>query len=81
MVVTQIMDSSFMLQFYDVEFLFSNSPINYYVGINPFKTCIYKNRSNDTILALYAEDRDSGEYKSFSKMIPSYIHMTDDSLN
>ena len=79
MTVSQIMDSKFMLQFDTAKFLFSNSPINYYVNINPYKTCIYKNRAEETILALYAEDRDSGEWQPISKMKPDHIRLIDDS--
>ena len=81
MTIKQIMDSSFMLQFDIIGFLFANSPINYYVDINPFKTRVYKNRGNEIILALYAEDRDSGEYAPFSAMQPSCIRMINDSIN
>jgi hypothetical protein len=51
-----------------VKFLFCSSPINYFVGINPFKTRIYKNRNDETILSLYVDDRDSGEYSSIEKL-------------
>ena len=77
MTVSKIMDSKFMLQFDTVKFLFSNSPINYYVDINPYKTRIYKNRGGETILALYAEDRDSGEWQPISGMKPDHIMLID----
>ena len=79
MTVSQIMDSRFMFQFNTVKFLFSNSPINYYVNINPYKTRVYKNRASETILALYAEDRDSGEWRPISGMKPDHIMLIDDS--
>ena len=77
MTVSKIMDSKFMLQFDTVKFLFSNSPINYYVDINPYKTRVYKNRGGETILALYAEDRDSGEWQPISGMKPDHIMLID----
>ena len=79
MTVSKIMDNKFMLQFDTVKFLFSNSPINYYVDINPYKTCIYRNRAGETILALYVEDRDSSEWQPISRMKPSHIRLIDDS--
>ena len=68
-----------MAEFDNVKFLFANSPINYYVDINPFKTRVYKNMGDETILALYAEDRDSGEWMPFSRMSGSRIELVDDS--
>ena len=62
-----------MLEFETVGFLFCNSPINYWVDINPFKTRIYKNNDGETILSFYAEDRDSGEWTSFSNLTPNSI--------
>lgn len=56
-----------------VKFMFSNSPVNYYVQINPFKTKVYKNRNGETILTLYANDRDSGEFQSASKVEEKHI--------
>ena len=79
MTVSKIMDNKFMLQFDTVKFLFSNSPINYYVDINPYKTCIYRNRAGETILALSVEDRDSSEWQPISRMKPSHIRLIDDS--
>lgn len=79
MTVSQIMDSRFMFQFNTVKFLFSNSPVNYGVDVNPYKTRVYKNRAGDTILALYAEDRDSGEWRPISGMKPDHIMLIDDS--
>ena len=79
MTVSKIMDNKFMLQFDTVKFLFSNSPINYYVDINPYKTCIYRNRAGETILALYVEDRDNSEWQPISRMKSSYIRLIDDS--
>lgn len=51
-----------------VKFMFSNSPVNYYVQINPFQTKVYKNRNGETILTLYADDRDGGEFQLASKV-------------
>ena len=79
MTVSQIMDSRFMLQFDTVKFLFSNSPVNYRVDVNPYKTRVYKNQAGDTILALYAEDRDGGEWRPISGMKPDHIRLIDDS--
>ena len=78
--VKWLMDNPMLLEFETAKFLFSNSPINYYVDINPFKTCVYKNRAGDSILALYAEDRDGGEWRPFSDMQPSYIRLIDDNV-
>lgn len=71
--VSQLIDNEFMLEFENVGFLFSNSPINYWVDINPFKTRVYKNDNGETILSFYAEDRDSGEWLPFSSMTPDSI--------
>ena len=71
--VSKLLDSEFMLEFEIVGFLFSNSPINYWVDINPFKTRIYKNNDGETILSFYAEDRDSGEWQSFSNLTSNSI--------
>lgn len=78
--VKWLMDNQMLLEFETAKFLFSNSPINYYVDINPFKTCVYKNRAGDSILALYAEDRDGGEWRPFSDMQPSCIRLIDDNV-
>lgn len=51
-----------------VKFMFSNAPVNYYVQINPFQTKVYKNRNGETILTLYADDRDGGEFQLASKV-------------
>lgn len=71
--LNSLLDSEFMLSFDTVKFLFSSSPVNYHVDINPFKTCIYRNHANDIILSFYAEDRDSGEWMSFDDMQPSHL--------
>lgn len=71
--VGKLLDSEFMLEFGTVGFLFANSPINYWVGINPFKTRVYKNGDGETILAFYADDRDSGEWQPLSNMTPDDI--------
>ena len=64
-----------------IGFLFSNSPVNYWVGINPFKTRIYRNWANETILCFHAEDRDSGEWVPFDRMKTDDIRVFDDSPN
>ena len=73
MTVSKLIDSEFMLEFETVGFLFSNSPINYWVDINPFKTRIYKNNDGETILSLYADDMDNGEWESFSNLTSNSI--------
>lgn len=74
-----LMDNPMLLEFETAKFLFSNSPINYYVDIDPFRTKVYKNLAGDAVLALYAEDRDSGEWRPFSEMRPECIKLVDDS--
>ena len=64
-----------MCNFVTVEFLFSNSPVNYWVDINPFKTKIYKNGNGETILAFYVDDRDSSEWRPISEVKPEYIKL------
>ena len=66
--VSDFMDRQFMLEFDTVKFLISNSPINYAVDINPFKTRVMCNFDGDVILALHVENRDSGEWRPFSEM-------------
>jgi hypothetical protein len=77
LVVDNILDSKFMAQFGNVKFLFSNSPVNYYVDINPFKTRVYRNCVNETILCFYVEDRDSGEWQPFESLKADHIKMFD----
>ena len=48
--VKNVMDGR-LTDFDGVKFLFSNSPVNYYVDINPFKTRVYRNLGGETILA------------------------------
>ena len=74
-----LMDNQMLLADDEVRFLFANSPINYYVGINPFKTRVYRNLANECVLAFYADDRDSGEYRPFSELKPDHIELIDDS--
>lgn len=76
-VVDYILDSEFMAEFDKVKFLFENSPVNYYVDINPFQTRIYKNHKNETILCFYVEARDSGEWQPFENLKPDHIKMFD----
>ena len=76
--VDHFMDSKFMLEFNTVDFLVANSPVNYHVSINPFKTKVMVNADSDTILALYAENRDSGEWRPFSEMSTSKIQIVKD---
>jgi len=51
------------------------SPKNFSVDVNPFKTVVYKNIAKDNVLALYADDRDSGEFKPFSELKPGNIKL------
>jgi hypothetical protein len=73
-----IFDAKYLSNFVTVDFLFSNSPINYWVDINPFKTKIYKNRNGETILSLYVDDRDSGELRPISEVRPEHIKLISD---
>ena len=74
-----LMDDPMLLEHDEVRFLFANSPINYYVGINPFKTRVFRNMANECVLAFYADDRDSGEFRPFSELKPDHIELIDDS--
>ena len=74
----RLMDNPMLLEHDEVRFLFANSPINYYVYINPFKTRVYKNLAGECVLAFYADDRDSGEYRPFSELKPDHIELIDD---
>lgn len=80
MTASEIIDNEFMLQFDNVKFMFASSPVNYRIDINPYKTCVYKNRANETILALHVEDRDGGEWQPFSSMTSDSIKLVDDSI-
>ena len=75
--VDWLLNSSFMAQFDNVKFLFENSPVNYYVDINPFKTRVYRNREGETILCFYVDDRDSGEWQPFDVLTEKSIKMFD----
>ena len=81
MSASAMLDSSWMLSFDFAKFLFANSPINYYVDVNPFKTRVMINRSGDAVIALYAEDRDGGEWRPFNEMEPSRIKLIDDATS
>lgn len=72
-----LLNNPMLLEHDEVKFLFSNSPVNYYVGINPFKTVVYKNIAGESILAFYADDRDSGEMRPFSDLTPSDIKLVE----
>lgn len=61
-----------------VKFMFSNSPVNYYVQIDPFKTRVYMNRNGETIFALYADDRDGGEFQPASQVEAKHIALFKD---
>lgn len=74
----RLMDNPMLLEHDEVRFLFANSPINYYVGINPFKTRVYRNLAGECVLAFYADDRDNGEYRPFSELKPDHIELIDD---
>ena len=69
----KIFNAKYLSDFDTVEFLFLNSPINYLVDINPFKTRIYKNGNDETILSFYVDDRDCGEWRPISEVKPEYI--------
>jgi hypothetical protein len=73
----KIFDAKYLSDFDTVEFLFSNSPVNYWVDINPFKTRIYKNGNGETILSFYVDDRD-GEWRPISEVKPEYIKLVSD---
>lgn len=73
-----IFDAKYLSDFDTVEFLFSNSPVNYWVDINPFKTKIYKNTNGETILSFYVDDRDSGEWRPISTVKPEHIKLVSD---
>lgn len=73
-----VFDAKILCDFITVEFLFSNSPVNYYVDINPFKTKIYKNGNGETILSFYVDDRDNGEWRHISEVKPEDIKVIDD---
>jgi hypothetical protein len=75
----KIFDAKCLSDFDTVEFLFSNSPVNYCVDINPFRTKIYKNGNGETILSFYVDDRDSGEWKHISEVKPEYIKVISES--
>lgn len=70
-----IFDAEYMCSFDTVEFLFSNSPVNYWVDINPFKTRIYKNYNGETILSFFVDGGDSGKWKSISEVKPECIKL------
>ena len=74
----EIFDAKYLSDFITVEFLFSNSPVNYCVDINPFRTKIYKNGNGETILSLYVDDRDSGEWRPISAVKPEYIKLIEE---
>lgn len=74
----KVFDAKYLSNFDTVEFLFSNSPVNYCVNINPFRTKIYKNGNGETILSFYVDNRDSGEWRHISEVKPEYIKLIDD---
>lgn len=71
-----LLDNKFMLEFKHAKFLFTGSPVNYFVGIDPFKTRVYRNWANETILCFYAAD--GGRMKPISAMTPDHIKFIDD---
>ena len=71
----KIFNAKYLSDFDTVEFLFSNSPVNYWVDINPFKTKIYKNGNDETILSFYVDDRDGGEWRPISEVRPEHFKM------
>lgn len=76
--LSRLIDSKFIAEFDTVDFLLCGNPVNSRVKINPFKTRVYRNFGGETILAFYAEDRDSGEWRPFSAMSSEYIRAFDD---
>jgi hypothetical protein len=73
-----IFDPECLSEFDTVEFLFANSPVNYWVDINPFKTRVYKNGNGETILSFYVDDRDSGEWRLISEVKPEHLKLIND---
>lgn len=73
----KIFDAKCLSDVDTVEFLFSNSPVNYCVDINPFRTKIYKNGNGETILSFYVDD--IGEWRYISKVKPENIKMISES--
>lgn len=72
----KIFDAKHLCNFDSVEFLFSNSPVNYCVNINPFRTKIYKNGNGETILSFYVDD--IGEWKHISEVKPENIKVIEE---
>ena len=73
----KIFDAKCLSDVDTVEFLFSNSPVNYCVDINPFRTKIYKNGNGETILSFYVDD--IGEWRYISKVKPENIKVISES--
>ena len=74
----KIFDAKCLSDVDTVEFLFSNSPVNYCVDINPFRTKIYKNGNGETILSFYVDD--IGEWRYISKVKPENIKIIFDGI-
>ena len=72
----KIFDAKYLSDFDTVEFLFSNSPVNYCVNINPFWTKIYKNGNGKTILSFYVDDID--EWTHISEVKPENIKVIEE---
>ena len=78
MVLDEIMDQDWILEMETIGFLFENSPRNYYVDINPFRTRAFRNWIGETVLCLYADDGGNESNMPFSRMRPERIQMFDD---
>lgn len=73
--ISNFLNNEWMQGFANVKFMMTGSPQNFEIQINPFKTRVYKNRDNETIVCLYAEDRDSGEWVPFDNITANNIEL------
>lgn len=73
--INEVLDEKYMEGFTTVKFMLTGSPVNVEIQINPFKTRVYKNNENETIVCLYAEDRDSGEWEPFDNITANNIEL------
>lgn len=73
-----LVDREWMLDMKTVRFLFANSPVNYSVNVNPFRTRVYRNWALETVLCLYASDGGHEAKAPFSRMRPERICLIDD---
>lgn len=77
MTVGNLIDNAWMREYETIKFLLCDSPVNSELEINPFRTTVYINPNDEAVLALYVDDRDSGEWMPFSKMTPDWIKVID----